>query len=185
MSGAIGLLGLVGMGGIGKTCLGKEIFNRFVGEKKFQAVSFLEGDYGSCSTLGGSSNLLALQRQLLQDLLHVSDSTQHSYTHWFSKLSGAGPVLIMLDDFHHENQFEGLIVDTMLLAPGSCIIVTSRDRHFLRVVGRGTDFYLHEVTALGSGDSDMLFNQHAFGDERGPEEFWVLAEDVSKVYRLR
>ena len=46
MSGATGLLGLVGMGGIGKTCLAKEIFNRFVGEKKFQAMSFLEGDYG-------------------------------------------------------------------------------------------------------------------------------------------
>ena len=180
---ATGCLGLVGMGGIGKTVLAKEIYNCFVGEKTFQATSFLEINRNSPTRMEvGSSLLSRLQKQLLWDLLCIGESNQPwSYDYLFRRLSSLDRVLIVLDDIHDKVQFDKLIPFVGLLALGSCIIVTSRDQHVLKLMGGRSNFYLHEVTLLGCEDSKKLFNWHAFGDDEAPKVFKTLANDVSSA----
>ncbi|KAG0563685.1 hypothetical protein KC19_8G051300 [Ceratodon purpureus] len=180
VSNTTGLLGLVGMGGVGKTFLAKLIYNHFVSHKKFQAMSFLALDHNS--TLSSSNKVEKLQNQLLWDLLHVRNGDDHSYSYWFHKLSRKGPTLIVLDDIHEESQFDELILDTRILPQGSCIIVTSRNCHVLKVVDKESQsFSLHEVTPLEIDDARKLFNLYAFRSEEALPKFKDIANNVSKA----
>ncbi|KAG0607530.1 hypothetical protein M758_8G035600 [Ceratodon purpureus] len=182
MSSSTCLLGIVGMGGVGKTSLAKVIYNHFGGQRKFQAMSFLAIDRNAPSSMEAGPSLLArLQRQLLRDLLHVPSDNEQSYSYWFDKLSKKGPMLIVLDDIHEESQFEELILNTSLLAQGSCIIATSRDQHLLKIIGGESNFYIHEITPLGIGDSQRLFNLHAFRNEDAPQYFKAIAKEVTNA----
>ena len=180
MTGAMHLLYLVGMGGVGKTCLAKEIYNHLVKDNKFQAKSFLKIDH---NLEDGPCLLNKLRKQLLYDLLFVTNDNRQSYEYWFYKISSQGPILLVLDNLHNKSIFDELILDTSLLAPGSYIIITSRERHLLKVFGENSNFYRYEVTMLGCNDSMKLFNWHAFGAEEAPENFKVLAYNVSKACR--
>ncbi|KAG0626627.1 hypothetical protein M758_2G138900 [Ceratodon purpureus] len=182
MSSSACLLGLVGMGGVGKTSLAKLIYNHFGGQRKFQAMSFLAIDRNLVSSMEvGSSLLTRLQRQLVRDLLHVPSNNEQSYSYWFHKLPKKGPVLIVLDDIHEESHFDELILDTSLLAQGSCIIATSRDQHLLKIIGGESNTYIHEVTPLGIDDSQKLFNLHAFRNEDIPQDFKAIAKKVTNA----
>ncbi|KAG0586241.1 hypothetical protein KC19_2G074800 [Ceratodon purpureus] len=182
MSASTCLLGLVGMGGVGKTSLAKLIYNHFGGQRKFQAMSFLAINRNTVSSMEvGPSLLTGLQKQLLRDLLHVPSNNEQSYSYWYHKLSKKGPMLIVLDDIHEESQFDELILDTSLLAQGSCIIATSRDQHLLKIIGGESNFYIHEVTPLGIDDSQKLFNLHVFRNEDAPQNFKAIAQKVSNA----
>ena len=67
------------------------------------------------------------------------------------------------------------------LYQGVVSLLTSQDQHLLKVVFGECKFYLHEVTPLKCGDSQKLFNLHAFGNEEAPQKFKRVASDVSKA----
>ncbi|KAG0565948.1 hypothetical protein KC19_7G026000 [Ceratodon purpureus] len=185
MGAGTGILGLVGMGGVGKSTLAREIYNHFVAEKNFLNMTFLEIHRDS-STSGvevRSTWVRELQKQLLWDLLRVQTSTSNDYSSWFRKIASVGPVLIVVDNVYIKlNQFEALVPFVSDLHPGSRIIVTSRDRSvFNNVAGRTKlEHCLYDVSTLGVEESNMLFNWHAFQADEALEEFKGVAKDVVK-----
>ena len=147
-------------------------------------MSFLEIGHNSTSSIEvGLSLLSKLQKQLLGDLMCTSDvNHRQSYEgYWFPKLSSLGPILIVMDNIQDKDQFDKLICNASLLAWGSCIIVTSRDRHLLKLIAGKFNYYLYKVTRLNCEDSQRLFNWHAFGDEKALKNFKALANDISNA----
>ncbi|KAG0629562.1 hypothetical protein M758_1G112700 [Ceratodon purpureus] len=184
MGAGTGILGLVGMGGVGKTTLAREIYNHFVAEKKFRNMTFLEihRDSSTSDVEVGSTWVRELQKQLLWDLLRVQTSTSNVYSSWFRKVASVGPVLIVVDNVYKLNQFEALVPFVSDLHPGSRIIVTSRDRSvYNNVAGRSKlEHCLYDVSTLDVEESNMLFNWHAFQADEAPEEFKGVAKEVVK-----
>ena len=182
MGNGVGMLGLVGMGGVGKTTLAKEIYNHFAARMTFRCMTFLEihRDPSNSNVEVRPTWTKLLQKQLLWDLLRVEDTS--NYSSWFEKVSTLGPALIVIDNVDKLDQFEALIPSTSLLHPSSRIIVTSRDRSILTSVAGRTNYrhYLFDVSTLGPDESNLLFNWYAFQAEEAPEGFKDLANDIVK-----
>ncbi|KAG0583595.1 hypothetical protein KC19_3G148200 [Ceratodon purpureus] len=183
MGAGTGILGLVGMGGVGKTTLAREIYNHFVAEKKFRNMTFLEIHRADSSTSDvevRSTWVRELQKQLLWDLLRVQTSTPNDYSSWFRKVASVGPVLIVVDNVFKFNQFEALVPFVSDLPPGSRIIVTSRDRGVFNTVAglSQQEHCLYDVSTLDVEESNMLFNWHAFQADEAPEELKGVAKEV-------
>ena len=82
-------------------------------------------------------------------------------------------VLIILDDVDELAQIENLLGKCDWFAPGSRIIVTTRDKHLLTSLGNGLSTY--KVTGLDKHEAIELFSKHAFRRNKPNEGYLELA----------
>ncbi|CAN5971991.1 unnamed protein product, partial [Sphagnum jensenii] len=170
----VGVLSVVGMGGIGKTTLAKEVFNHFAKNdtSKFEKQSFLKNVR--------ESPVLDLQKQLVRDLLQKDVESREDFNKWFNLFMGR-KVLIVIDDIDKKPQFEQLIPEINKLARGSRVLITSRDRNLVaNIMERAECKYArHEVAALNNSDARQLFNSHAFHSSNVTDGFHDVAQRVA------
>ncbi|CAK9212080.1 unnamed protein product [Sphagnum troendelagicum] len=173
MGDSVGVIGVFGMGGVGKTTLVREVYNHFAMEKRFEEQSFLKD-------VRSIPDPLDLQKQLVYDLLQEDLQSSEKFSYWFDRFMGR-KVLIVVDDIDHRSQFNVLIPDIDKLARGSRILVTSRDQNVLSNIMRGDGHLtaMHEVELMSPHDSHQLFNWHAFYNEKASEGFQDLARKVA------
>ncbi|XP_052292650.1 TMV resistance protein N-like isoform X2 [Citrus sinensis] len=159
------IVGIWGMGGIGKTTLAEAIFDQFSGE--FDGKYFAKNVRRKSETEGGLEDL---QKEMLSTILS-------------EKLEVAGPnipvftkgrvqrmkVLIVLDDVNKVGQLEGLIGGLHQYGPGSRIVVTTRDKRVLEEFG--VEEKIYRVKGLEFEEAFELFCKFAFKEKHCRKDF--------------
>ena len=166
-AGSAAVLGLHGMGGIGKTTLAKAVFDAL--HLDFASSScFLE--VGSAAD---DARLQQLQRQMLKELCGIereANSVDAGRAELERRLRGS-TVLLVIDDIWSEKQRDALLVP---LGPGSRVVLTTRDARLLR--SRSHPGILSQpVELLGSQAAMELFSWHAFLAKEPPALYSTLA----------
>ncbi|KAH9542534.1 hypothetical protein CY35_13G012600 [Sphagnum magellanicum] len=168
----VGVLSLVGMGGIGKTTLAKEIYCRIEKNDTFEKKSILMDVKESA--------ILDLQKQLARDLFREDVRSMGEFNECFNCVMDR-KVLIVIDDIDQKGQFDKLIPDINKLGLGSRIIITSRELNVVNNImkNRNCKYFRHEMALLSTADSRHLFNWHAFHSVDAIDGFQELAKKVA------
>ncbi|XP_016701050.1 disease resistance-like protein DSC1 [Gossypium hirsutum] len=147
------VIGLWGMGGIGKTTLADVVHKEM--SPKFKSHCFLQNVSEKIKNQGKES----LRNDLLSILLNEKDihiDTPLIGYPYRERLNNK-KVLLVLDDVSHQDQIT--IMGVRHFGDGSKIIVTSRDR---KVLENGEADQIYEVKNLNEIDSLQLFSTCAF-----------------------
>uniref|UniRef100_M0ZR09 NL25 n=1 Tax=Solanum tuberosum TaxID=4113 RepID=M0ZR09_SOLTU len=163
------ILGIWGMGGVGKTTIARVVFDTL--SPQFQGASFL-ADVKETNT----NEMHSLQNILLSELLREEKKYVNSKEEGKRLMAHRlrfMKVLVVLDDINHHDHWEYLAGDLSWFGSGSRIIATTRNKQII-----GKNNVVHEVTTLLKHDAIQLFNHYAFKGEAPDEHIKELALEV-------
>ncbi|BAT80150.1 hypothetical protein LR48_Vigan04g002800 [Vigna angularis] len=165
------LIGIWGMGGIGKTTLAEEVFNKLQSE--------YEGSYFAASETDRSNKheLISLKEKMFSKLLgyDVKIDTPNSLPKGIVRRIGCMKVLIVLDGVNESEQLEKLLGTLDNFGSGSRIIVTTRDEQVLRANKADKIYQLKE---FNFDKALELFHLNAFKTNDHVQEYKELSKRV-------
>ncbi|XP_024045030.1 disease resistance-like protein DSC1 isoform X2 [Citrus clementina] len=155
------ILGIWGIGGIGKTTIARVIFNKI--SRNFEGSCFLQNVREESQSPGGLARLQQkLFNEVLKDVNVIPDIDFN-----FRRLSRR-KVLIVLDDVTSFSQIKSFIRVSDWFLPESRLILTTRDQQVLKNwVVKERDIY--EMKELEHDHALELFSRHAFKQNCPPE----------------
>ncbi|XP_048435292.1 disease resistance protein RPV1-like [Pyrus x bretschneideri] len=164
------IIGIWGMGGIGKTTLARTICSTH--HHSFRGQCYLE------EVRSKKKNMVSLQEQLLRDILKRRDikiSSVAEGTKEIEKRLGSMKVLIVVDDIDDADQLDELAIEHDLFGPGSRIIIITRDEQVLNIQKVDKKYKAQTMT---EEEALELLSWHAFGNHCPDKEYIELATDV-------
>ncbi|XP_034691602.1 disease resistance protein RPV1-like [Vitis riparia] len=168
------MVGICGIGGIGKTTIAGYIYNQI--SWRFECISFLD----KAKVVYKNEGLLHLQNQLLNDILGDGNQKISNIYRGVEVIKNSlyfRKALIVFDDVDIDDidQLEFLVGNHTWYGKGSRIIITTRDKQCLTKLNVD---YLYEVERLESNEALELFSQHAFRSNLPKEGFENLLDHV-------
>ncbi|KAG5629021.1 hypothetical protein H5410_000738 [Solanum commersonii] len=162
------IVGIWGMGGIGKMTIARAIFDTL--SYQFEAACFIE------DIKENRCGMHSLQNILLSELLREKDNyvnNKEDGKHVIACRLPFKKVLVVLDDIDHRDHLDYLAGHPSWFGDGSRIIATTKDKHLI-----GKNDVVYEVSTLVDCHAIKLFNQYAFKEEVPDERFEKLSLEV-------
>ncbi|XVE84680.1 hypothetical protein DITRI_Ditri17bG0032800 [Diplodiscus trichospermus] len=169
----VGVAGIYGMGGIGKTTIAKAVYNSI--SDGFDGSSFLPDIKDISMQRNG---LASIQQQLLSDILNLESIRIPNVDRGINLIQERlchMRVLIVLDGVDDSTQLKSLAGDRKWFGVGSRIIVTSRDERLLTELEVDQRY---PVEALNLEESLQLFCWHAFKRPNPKNGYFELSKRV-------
>ncbi|KAG0612323.1 hypothetical protein M758_6G018800 [Ceratodon purpureus] len=172
------MLGLWGMGGIGKSTLAKELYNQM--RKMFVVSCFIEDVTNKVSQAGG---VVKVQNRILKSLCtnessKIEDKSAGKVI--LEETLSKKKLLLVLDDVHDEDGDNGIYywISRKMLAEGSMCIITSRNSRVFEKLNSfdiNREVYIHNVQRLNIVDSKRMFSSFAFGG------YWTVKQGFEEM----
>jgi hypothetical protein len=163
------MLAMVGMGGIGKTTLVKELYHQI--HANFKKSFFLENVK--------KSDIVEVQKKLIMDLCGLKLRDHTTYLTYFKECWIEMKILVIIDDVEETQIIELLGKDIGGIKRsenGSRIIMTRRNwKDFENVIPKDGKFGMEE---LNEEQTMELFSWKAFGQSIPPHDFASIANEV-------
>ncbi|XP_068343913.1 disease resistance protein RPV1-like [Pyrus communis] len=164
------MVGIWGMGGLGKTTAAKSIYNQI--HHKFQFKSFLANV--------SEYDLVELQGKLVSDILKQTGSKITSVDRGISLIKNhlqRRSVLVIIDNVDKVEQLNAIAGNRDWFGPGSRIIITTRDERLLKKVNMKVD-KTYPLEKMNEEEALKLFSWHAFGNSWPDEGYLELSKEV-------
>lgn len=169
------VLGIRGMGGIGKTTLATVLYDRI--SHQFQASCFIE----NVSKIYKDGGCVAVQKQIICQTLRDKNLEACRRPSEISMMVRSRlhniKVLVVLDDIDQIEQLQELHINPKLLCGGSRIIITTRDEHILKEYGADE---VYEAQLMSDGEALDLLHRKAFKSDNSSSTFSELIPQVLK-----
>ncbi|CAN1237533.1 Disease resistance protein L6 [Linum grandiflorum] len=170
------IVGLYGMGGIGKTTTAKAVYNKI--SSGFDRCCFLENIR---ETQKQDGDVVVLQKKLVSEILrpdYVGFTNDSGGRKMIKDRLSRSKILVVLDDVDEKFRFEDILGSAKDFISGSRFIVTSRSVNVLRTLNEN-ECKLYEVGSMSHPHSLELFSKHAFRKNTPPPGYETLANDIA------